>query len=200
MPQMRTRTIGVILAGTRPPRRTPHRRTTQRKRLPTHTTQQVLDMIRREGWAARKDTSDDRFTPKWVFDWLELNFDIDVAAPIEGPLHTPCAHWFHQENSGLDQPWKGLVFMNPPYSKPTPWVDKFLEHGNGVALMPTSIGKWFLRVWHHPDTRMTPMPPTRFEGPKLDKTYAPFRCWLIGMGLAAHEAIDRFEHKVSQSL
>lgn len=158
-------------------------------------------MIDPKHWRANSKASDERYTPKWVFDWLDLEFDCDVAAPIQGPLYTPCKTWFHQELNGLDKQWSGIIFMNPPYSKPTPWIDKFLEHGNGIALMPTSIGKWFLRVWHHPQTKMTPVPPIKFVGgQKPSKTPAPFRCWIIGMGDAAHDAVTRFEKKTGEAL
>ena len=43
----------------------------------------------------------------------------------------------------MAQPWIGRVWMNPPYSKPSPWVSKWLEHGNGLALLPMAKSKWF---------------------------------------------------------
>jgi hypothetical protein len=35
-------------------------------------------------------TSDDCYTPRWVFDAMGLRFDLDVAAPVGGPWHVPC--------------------------------------------------------------------------------------------------------------
>ena len=35
-------------------------------------------------------TSDDCYTPRWVFDAMGLEFDLDVAAPVGGPWHVPC--------------------------------------------------------------------------------------------------------------
>lgn len=37
--------------------------------------------------------------------------------------------------------------MNPPFSKLTPWVHKFVEHGNGICLLPYSKSKWFNHMW-----------------------------------------------------
>ena len=86
--------------------------------------------------------SDEHYTPKYLFDALGLEFDIDVAAPIGGPPFTPCKTWYDTQTDGLASPWHGLVFMNPPYSAMTPWVHKWLEHGNGIALLPFALSKW----------------------------------------------------------
>ena len=87
-------------------------------------------------------SSDDYWTPKWLFDALGLVFDIDVACPPEGPAHTPCKRFFTQADDGLAQPWEGLVFMNPPFSNTTPWVDKWISHKNGIALLPEVSRPW----------------------------------------------------------
>lgn len=92
-------------------------------------------------------TTDDYYTPRWIFDALGVTFDLDVASPPGGPPHTPCHAYYTQEDDGLQQDWHGLVWMNPPYSKPAPWVDKFLDHANGIALLPMSKSKWLQKLW-----------------------------------------------------
>ena len=87
--------------------------------------------------------TDERYTPRWVFDGMGLHFDIDVAAPPDGPLHTPCDRWFSINDDGLAQPWGGLVFCNPPYSQSTAWADRFVAHANGVFLGPLANSRWF---------------------------------------------------------
>ena len=94
-------------------------------------------------------TSDDYYTPKWIFDKLQITFDIDVAAPIGGCHWIPAKHHFNQETNGLTSPWYGNVFMNPPFSKPQPWVDKFMQHANGIAVLPMAKSKWFDQIWAH---------------------------------------------------
>ena len=91
-------------------------------------------------------TSDDYYTPRWIFDALGLHFDLDVASPPH-PTEVPCDRYFTQEDDGLAQPWEGRVWMNPPYSKPGPLVQRWLDHGNGVALLPTSKSKWWNALW-----------------------------------------------------
>ena len=92
-------------------------------------------------------TTDDYYTPKWLFDALDVTFDLDVASPPQGPLHTPCHAYYTQADDGLTQPWHGRVWMNPPYSKPLPWVQKWLHHANGMALLPTNGGQWCKLLW-----------------------------------------------------
>jgi len=89
--------------------------------------------------------SDDWWTPKYIFDALGETFDLDVSAPIEGPLHVPCLGWLYDR--GLERAWNGFVWMNPPFGGRNglkPWLDKFLQHGNGIALVPdrTSAPWW----------------------------------------------------------
>ena len=94
---------------------------------------------------------DDIWTPAWIFDALGLEFDLDVACPPEGPAHTPARAFYTQETDGLSSPWWGTVWMNPPYSKPAPWVAKFLDHGDGVALTVVSKSRWMDRAWAEAD-------------------------------------------------
>ena len=92
-------------------------------------------------------TSDDYYTPKWLFETMGIEFDLDVACPPEGPLFTPAKRFYTQETNGLTSPWDGRVFMNPPYSKPNDWVMKFIEHANGIALLPFAKSKWCQALW-----------------------------------------------------
>jgi hypothetical protein len=39
--------------------------------------------------------------------------------------------------------------MNPPYSKATPWVQKFINHKNGIALLPMAKSQWFNDIWDY---------------------------------------------------
>jgi len=92
-------------------------------------------------------TSDDYYTPPWIFDKLQITFDLDVAAPTGGCHWIPAKQHYDQQTNGLTSDWFGNVFMNPPFSKPQPWVDKFMQHANGIALLPMSKSKWFDQIW-----------------------------------------------------
>ena len=38
--------------------------------------------------------NDELYTPKWIFDSLNVVFDLDVCAPSGGPLHTPALDYY----------------------------------------------------------------------------------------------------------
>lgn len=79
-------------------------------------------------------TSDDCYTPRWVFDAMGLEFDLDVAAPPGGPLHVPARRYFTAADDGLAQPWEGLVWCNPPYSAMKVWAPRWCAHPAGVLM------------------------------------------------------------------
>lgn len=91
---------------------------------------------------AIKVTSDDCYTPRWVFDAMGLEFDLDAAAPPGGPWHVPAKRWYTAEDDGLTSPWEGLVWCNPPYSNFWPWVEKWSTHPTGVLM-----GSWMKARW-----------------------------------------------------
>jgi len=137
-------------------------------------------------------TSNDYYTPKWIFDALGLHFDLDVASPPGGPPFVPCDRYFTQEDDGLVQPWEGRVWMNPPFSNPSPWVMKWSEHANGVALLPTSNGRWFRNLWAT-DAHVIPLPPLKFiagDGRKVG--FMPLPCWLFAIGADNVAALSNF--------
>lgn len=95
--------------------------------------------------------ADDYYTPPSVFEALGLTFDLDVCAPTDGIPWLPATKHYDIAQDGLAQEWHGLVWCNPPYSKPKPWIDKWLEHGNGLMLVQLSRSKGFLRLWEESD-------------------------------------------------
>ncbi len=95
--------------------------------------------------------NDEFYTPEFIFNALELKYDVDVCAPAGGVPWIPAAKHYSIADDGLVQDWQGLVWCNPPYSNPTPWMQKFINHSNGVALIPVSVGKWFNEVWTNVD-------------------------------------------------
>ena len=90
--------------------------------------------------------SDDWYTPPEIFDALGMVFDLDPCSP--GPDHwVPARKVYTKADDGLSQPWEGAVFVNPPFggrNGHVPWLRKFLEHANGIAIVRayTSSG-WF---------------------------------------------------------
>ena len=84
----------------------------------------------------KDNASVDWYTPPWVFDRLGLRFDLDPCAPVGGVAWIPADRHYSLGDNGLMQPWKGRVFLNPPYGKHTPdWLERMHNHRNGVALV-----------------------------------------------------------------
>jgi phage N-6-adenine-methyltransferase len=132
------------------------------------------------------NTSDDYWTPKWLFDALGVEFDIDVACPPGGASHTPCKAFYTQETDGLASPWVGNVWMNPPYSKATPWVARFMEHRQGICLVPFARSAWANKLWDDCDGVL--MMPSTF---KFDQGSIFMETMLAGYGKSNIEAMKQ---------
>lgn len=76
------------------------------------------------------------YTPKWIFDELGLEFDLDPSSPFDAETVVPASVKYTVFDDGLKKPWIGRVWLNPPYGPSTgQWVDRMIDHGNGVALL-----------------------------------------------------------------
>ena len=91
--------------------------------------------------------SNEWYTPPGIFDALSIDFDLDPAHPAERLPWIPAARTFCKADDGLSQPWEGRVWLNPPYGRETdPWLERFVEHGNGIALVfARTETEWFHR-------------------------------------------------------
>jgi hypothetical protein len=85
---------------------------------------------------------DEWYTPPWVIRELGGRFDTDPCAPRR--RHWTAKTCFTIKEDGLKQPWKGLVFCNPPYSNATPWVERMMDHQpGGIFLVPVRQSFWY---------------------------------------------------------
>ena len=98
--------------------------------------------------------SDDWYTPCAVFDALGCRFDLDVAGDANALAYcvpAPVA----LSGMGLEQSWTDFIWMNPPFGGRNgikPWLDKFITHGNGIALTPDrTSAPWFQDAMSHMD-------------------------------------------------
>lgn len=134
--------------------------------------------------------SDEWWTPAYIFDALGCQFDMDVAAPADGPLHVPTDLWLAE--GGLDNPWFGFVWMNPPFggrNSLSPWLTKFFDHGNGIALTPDRTSTpWFREAWPRAELVLF-MPKVKFIRPDGSPGKSPSNgttLWAVGkQGYAA---------------
>jgi len=90
---------------------------------------------------------DEYYTPKWIFDELGIKFDLDPAHP-NFDTDVPVGDYFTKEHNGLELDWFGNVWMNPPFSESKLWVNKFMKHKNGIALLPFAKSAWLIEIWN----------------------------------------------------
>lgn len=79
------------------------------------------------------------YTPAWIFDGLGLLFDLDVAGPAEPLPWIPAVKTYTVADDGLNQPWYGTVWCNPPYSAPTAWCRRWAQHPSGCLLIRADL-------------------------------------------------------------
>jgi DNA N-6-adenine-methyltransferase (Dam) len=140
--------------------------------------------------------SSEWYTPLGIFEALGLEFDLDPCSP--GPGHwVPARKIYTAADNGLAQPWRGLVFMNPPFGGrrgQVPWLRKFFAHGNGIALVAARISAdWFhSEVVPHAQLLLFPRGKTKFVRPNGSIGKEPGTgVALIGAGRIACAALLR---------
>lgn len=102
------------------------------------------------GWAHPhapvEGATDEWYTPPGVFRALGLRFDLDPCAPAFGADWIPADHRYTREDGGLNRPWFGRVWLNPPYGREAgAWVNRLARHGDGIALV---FSRTDVRWWH----------------------------------------------------
>lgn len=85
-------------------------------------------------YSDQKNWSDSYLTDP---DLLKLlgHFHLDPCCPKRMPWSTATVMYRYGEDDGLQDRWRGRVFMNPPYRGVLRWAKKFADHGNGIALL-----------------------------------------------------------------
>jgi hypothetical protein len=91
--------------------------------------------------------SDDWLTPPEIVRALGP-FDLDPCASVDRPWPTASLHYTH---AGLECPWHGRVWLNPPYSEQWRWVARLAAHDDGIALLfaRTETEGFSRHVWPH---------------------------------------------------
>ena len=112
--------------------------------------------------------SDEWYTPPELLAALGETYDLDPCSP--GKEHwVPALSVYTKQDNGLERTWEGFVFMNPPFGARNghvPWLDKFLGHGQGIAVVRayTSAG-WFHDHATRADAMLFPRGKTKFVRP-----------------------------------
>jgi hypothetical protein len=94
------------------------------------------------------------YTPPLVFEALGISFDLDPCSP--GPHIVPwipARTHYTKADGGLNLPWHGRVWLNPPYGRGLDqWLQRFAAHQNGIALVfARTDTRWFHRYAAYAD-------------------------------------------------
>lgn len=94
--------------------------------------------------------SDDWPTPQDFFDKVNSELgplDLDVCA---SPENAKCARYFTKVDDGLAHPWRGKVWMNPPYGRGIgAWMRKAYESAQDGALVVCLVPARTDTAWWH---------------------------------------------------
>lgn len=137
--------------------------------------------------------SDEWYTPPELLKALGETYDLDPCSP--GRQHwVPATKVYVKQDNGLEQPWNGFIFMNPPFGKRhghVPWLIKFLEHGNGIAIVRAyTSADWFHDWTLKADAKLFPRGKTKFVRPDGTIGDSPGHgIVLLGMGERAMKAM-----------
>lgn len=141
--------------------------------------------------------TDDWHTPDSLLNPIGLTYDLDPCAPLDRTFYFVKAHKiFTRMDDGLVQPWRGRVFMNPPFGGRrghVPWLKKFFAHGNGIAICRayTSSDWWHAVVIPNAECLLFPLGKTKFVRPNGTIGTAPGHgVALIGMGEVSNTALE----------
>ena len=101
---------------------------------------------------ARKKKSSDRwYTPPYIVELVvQVLGEIDLDPCADDGKHISCKRHYTKDDDGLIREWEGRVFMNPPYSQPSVWMEKLqaeikLERvTEAIALVPAATDTQWL--------------------------------------------------------
>lgn len=138
-----------------------------------------------------KSSGDEWFTPRALIELLGP-FDLDPATADDRPWDTATQHI---TVAGLRTPWRGFVWLNPPFSNIGPWLQKLSEHPEGgLALVPASVGAKYWRRFVYPCATAIAFLPGRLRfcnALGFPRDSAAFYCALIAYGAEAHARCKR---------
>ncbi|UEO00478.1 phage N-6-adenine-methyltransferase [Acidiferrobacter thiooxydans] len=112
-------------------------------------------IVRRKGYAACHSSKDQTWqTPAPLLDAILVaasreDFDLDPCSPAgDGPV--PALTRWTEADDGLGRIWRGLVFVNPPYSRSLPkWVAKCASEADaGAVVIGLVPSRTDTRWWH----------------------------------------------------
>ena len=141
--------------------------------------------------------TDERYTPKWIFDTLNVEFDLDPCSPVGGIKDAPIKYYYTAEDDGLSKQWFGNVWVNPPFSNPRPFMEKLVKHGQGIGLVRISQSQWAKDLWNLCDGVILNDKRLKFDRPDGSSVGIPAVTFMFAFGKSNAAALHNFtEYKV----
>lgn len=141
------------------------------------------DQITDEFWT---NESDEWYTPRWLLESLG-EFDLDPAC---GPRCLTSTARVKYPCNGLDLPWQGRVWLNPPFSNVTAWSKRMIQHNNGIMLVfGRTDAKWMHNALKASGGFFMFLGRVQFYCPSRPSSRCPLGCVLLPFGEGNKEAI-----------
>ncbi len=135
--------------------------------------------------------SDQWCTPAWLAAVLGP-FDLDPASNARSHIAAVRSYELERGEDGLQLPWAGSVFLNPPYSNPLPWARRLADHaGPWCALLKNdSTTRWYAALMAVNPVVAPFKKRLRFEGDRAMTANFPsvlvYSAWRPPAALAGH--------------
>jgi hypothetical protein len=142
--------------------------------------------------------SDEWYTPPEIFAGLQKGgitcFDLDPCSAGADKDFVPANTRYTKKVGGLSNPWRGLVFMNPPFGGRRghlPWLERFFAHANGIAIVRAYTSSDWWHAWMpRAHGILFPKSKTKFIRPDGTRGNQPGHgIALVGMGHITCEAL-----------
>lgn len=147
----------------------------------------IRSSMKMPGAAKAAHYSDEWYTPAQIPAAIG-GFDLD---PCAGPSNHAALNLRASEGmDGLTAPWAGRVWLNPPYSNVHQWLERLIEHNNGVALVNARPEtQWFQRAVSRSRVVLWLKGRVDFIRPDGKATHPPVGSVLMAYGDSAAEAL-----------
>jgi hypothetical protein len=153
----------------------------------THNRQKAIAQGRCYRGHTRYGYSDEFYTPAYIPAALGP-FDLDPSA---GPSKHARRN-VRRPKDGLAVKWTGRVWLNPPYSRLEDWLERFVSHGNGIALVNARPdAAWFQELCCRASAMLFLRGRTKFVTPSGDLRNPPVGSVLVAYGRRNANALRR---------